>query len=153
MLCKLILSLSSEGNEGRIKEQLLSLFSECPNTTEEEMIKFITSITENEAIVTAKDFKVQTGRGVARVQEEQQTTGRPHNLCGLVHKRGNCTQKFSECGKYGSHKESDCWEKYPHKKPKDFEIGKEARGETEIAQRVRRQMGKEKRQGKITPDF
>ena len=75
LICKLIASLPSEGNGVRIKEQLLKLFSELPNQTEEEMTKFITSIKENEGIVTAKDFKVQTGRGVARVQEEQQSTG------------------------------------------------------------------------------
>ena len=46
LICKLIASLPSEGNEGRIKEQLR-------NPTEEEMTKFITSIKENEAIVTA----------------------------------------------------------------------------------------------------
>ena len=122
LICKLIASLPSEGNKGRIKEQLLKLFSKLPNRT--ETTKFITSIKENEAIVTAKDFKVQTGRGVARVQEEQQTGCRPHHLCGLIHKRGNCSKKCSECGKYGSHKESECWERYPHKKPKDFETPK-----------------------------
>ena len=103
LICKLIASLPSEGNEGRIKEQLLKLFSELPNPKEEEMTKFISTIKENEAIVTAKVFRVQTGRGVARVQEEPQTEIRPHNLCGLVHKRGKCSQKCSGCGKYGSH--------------------------------------------------
>ena len=42
LICKLILLLPSEGNEGRIKEQLLKLFSTCPNPTEEEMTKFNT---------------------------------------------------------------------------------------------------------------
>ena len=60
LICKLIASLPSEGNEGRIKEQLLKLFSELPNPKEEEMTKFISTIKENEAIVKAEDYKVQT---------------------------------------------------------------------------------------------
>ena len=40
----------------------MKLFSELPNPKEEEMTKFIATIKENEEIVTAKDYKVQTGR-------------------------------------------------------------------------------------------
>ena len=80
----------------------------------------------------AKDYKVQTGQGISRVQEEQKTEARPHNLCGLVHKRGKCSHKCSGCNKYGSHKEADCWELYPHKKPKDYET--EAGGDIELVQ-------------------
>ena len=61
LICKLIASLPSEGNEGRIKEQLLKQFSGLPNPKDEEMTKFITVIKEYESIVTAKDYKVQTG--------------------------------------------------------------------------------------------
>ena len=44
-----------------------------------------------------------------------------------MHKRGKCSQKCSGCNKYGSHKEADCWELFPHKKPKDYETPKKNR--------------------------
>ena len=125
LICKLIASLPSEGNEGRIKEQLLKQFSELPNPKEEEMTKFISVIKEYESIVTAKDYKVQTGRGVGRVQEEQQTEARPHNLCGMAQKRGKCTQKCSGCNKMWSHLEADCWVLHPTKKGRDRGRGRD----------------------------
>ena len=39
LICKLIASLPPDGNEGRIKEQLLKQFSEVPNPKEEELTK------------------------------------------------------------------------------------------------------------------
>ena len=101
LICKLIASLPPDGNEGRIKEQLLKQFSEVPNPKEEELTKFITVIKEYESLVTAKDYKVQTGRTVGRVQEDPKTEANPHYLCGKVHKRGKCTQKCSDVAKWG----------------------------------------------------
>ena len=57
LICKLIASLPSAGNEGRVKEQLLEQFRETPNPREEELLKFITVIKEHESLVTAKEYK------------------------------------------------------------------------------------------------
>ena len=56
MIGKLIASLPSEGNEGRIKEQLLKLYSEMPNLKEEDLTQFIAKIKEFESLVTASEF-------------------------------------------------------------------------------------------------
>ena len=61
MIGKLIASLPSEGNEGRIKEQLLKLYSEMPNLKEEDLTQFITKIKEFESLVTASEFKILQG--------------------------------------------------------------------------------------------
>ena len=91
-------------------------FRETPNPKEEELTKFITVIKEHESLVTAKDYKIQTGRTVGRIQEDPKTEPNPHYLCG----RGKCTQKCSGCDKIRSHLEADCWVLHPAKKPKDF---------------------------------
>ena len=44
LICKLIASLPSVGNEGRVKEQLLEQFMETPNPKEDELTKFSTVI-------------------------------------------------------------------------------------------------------------
>ena len=98
-------------------------------TQEEDLIKFITVIKEFESIVTAKDYKIQTGRTVGRVQEEPKPEANPHYLCGKVHKRGKCTQKCTGCDKMGSHLVTDYWVLHPHKKPKDFGTPKKGKGE------------------------
>ena len=41
LICKLIASLPSAGNEGRIKEQLLEQFRETPNPKEEEVTSLV----------------------------------------------------------------------------------------------------------------
>ena len=94
LICKLIASLPSVGNEGRVKEQLLEQFRETPNPKEDELAKFSTVIKEHESLVTAREYKIQSGRTVGRIQEDPpKTVGNPHFLCGKVHKRGQCTQK------------------------------------------------------------
>ena len=117
LICKLIASLPSVGHEGMVKEQLLEQFRETPNPKEEELTKFITVIKEHESLVTAKDYKINTGRTVGRIQEDPKTLPNSHYLCGKVHKRGQCTQKCSACKKVGSHFEAECWVLYPAKKP------------------------------------
>ena len=130
LICKLIASLPPDGNEGRIKEQLLKQFNEVPNPKEEELMKFITVIKEYESLVTAKDYRVQTGRTVGRVQDEPpKIEANPHYLCGKIHKCGKCTQKCSGCGKMGSHLEADCWVLHPANKPKDFGTPLERKGQ------------------------
>ena len=104
MISKLIASLPSEGNEGRIKEQLLKLYSEMPNLKEEDLTQFITKIKEFESLVTASEFKISQGGTMRRVQEEPKQDN-PHYLCGKVHKKRKCTQKCTGCGMLGSHKE------------------------------------------------
>ena len=118
MISKLIASLPSEGNEGRIKEQLLKLYSEMPNPKEEDLTQFITKIKEFESLVTASEFKISQGGTMRRVQEEPKQDN-PHYLCGKVHKKGKCTQKCTGCGMMGSHKEDRCWVLHPHLKSKD----------------------------------
>ena len=115
MISKLIASLPSEGNEGRIKEQLLKQYSEMPNPKEEDLTKFITVIKEFESLVTASEFKIQQGNTMRRVQEEPKQEANPHYLCGKVHKCGKCTQKCTGFDMI----EADCWVLHPHKKPKD----------------------------------
>ena len=44
MISRLIASLPLEGNKGKIKEQLLKLYSEMPNPKEEDLTKFLTKI-------------------------------------------------------------------------------------------------------------
>ena len=61
MISRLIASLPSEGNEGKIKEQLLKLYSETPNPSEDDLHKFLTKIKEMESIVTASEFKNTAG--------------------------------------------------------------------------------------------
>ena len=39
-------------------------------------------------------------------------------LFNTVHPPGKCPQVCKECGKKGSHKEDQCWEKYPELKAK-----------------------------------
>ena len=90
MISKLIASLPSEGNEGRIKEQLFKQYSKMPNPKQEDLTKFITVIKEFESLVTAKDYKIQQGRPVGKVQEEPKQEANPHYLCGKVHKQGKC---------------------------------------------------------------
>ena len=116
LICKLIASLPPDGNKERIKGQLLEQFRKIPIPKEEELTKFTTVIKEHESLVTAKDYKIQTGRTVGRIQEDPKTEPNPHYLCG----RGKCTQKCSGCDKIRSHLEADCWVLHPAKKPKDF---------------------------------
>ena len=61
MIGKLMASLPSEGNEGRIKEQLLKLYSEMPNPKEEDLRQFITKIKEFECLVMASELKILQG--------------------------------------------------------------------------------------------
>ena len=118
MIGKLIATLPSEGNEGRIKEQLLKLYSEMPNLKEEDLTQFITKIKEFESLVTASEFKISQGGTMRRVQEEPKQDN-PHYMCEKVHKKGKCTQKCTGCNMMGSHKEDRCWVLHPHLKSKD----------------------------------
>ena len=88
LICKLIASLPSVGNEGRVKEQLLEQFREIPNPKEEELAKFSTVIKEHESLMNAREYKVVAGRTVGRVLDDPpKPVGKPHFLCGKIHKR------------------------------------------------------------------
>ena len=95
MISRLIASLPSEGNEGKIKEQLLKLYSETPNPSEDDLQKFLTKIKEMESIVTASEFKNTAGgviRQVPELKQEETKKDNPHFVCGKSHKKGKCAQ-------------------------------------------------------------
>ena len=61
MISLLIGSLPVEGDEGKIKSELLKIYSETPNPSEEDIQKFLNKIKEMESIVTASEFRNTTG--------------------------------------------------------------------------------------------
>ena len=63
MISLLIGNLPAEGNEGKIKNELLKIYSETPNPLEEDLQKFLNKINEMERIVIASEFRNTTGRG------------------------------------------------------------------------------------------
>ena len=63
MISLLIGNLPTEGNEGKIKNELLKINSENPNPSEEDLHKFLNKIKEMESIVIASEFRNTTGRG------------------------------------------------------------------------------------------
>ena len=70
LICKLISSLPSAGNEGRVKEQILETFRETPKPEENELAKFSTVIKEHESLMTAREFKGAGGRTIGRVIDD-----------------------------------------------------------------------------------
>ena len=122
MISRLIASLPSEGNEVKIKERLLKLYSETPNPSEDDLQKFLTTIKEMESIVTASELKNTADGRVRRVPElkqEETKQDNPHFLCGKAHKKGQCAQICKGCKMKGSHKEEQCWVLHPQLRPKD----------------------------------
>ena len=126
MISLLISSLPSEGNEGKIKEQLLKLYSETPNPLDEDLQKFINKIKEMESIVTASEFRNTTGgrggtiRRVPELKTEETKQDNAHYLCGKSHKKGQCDLVCKGCKMKGSHKEEQCWVFHPQLRTKDF---------------------------------
>ena len=55
MISLLIANLPLEGNEGKVKSELLKIYSETPNPSEEDLHKFLNKIKEMESIVIASD--------------------------------------------------------------------------------------------------
>ena len=99
------------------------------------MEKFQTVIKQNEALITARDFKGGEGGALRRVTEDlSKQEGRLHFLCNKVHKKRECKQQCGGCKMFGSHLEKDCWTLYPDKRPTKFETPKKKRGrEREIS--------------------
>merc|ERR1711867_54092 len=52
MISLLIGNLPADDNEGKIKNELLKIYSESPNPSEEDLYKFSNKIKEMESIVT-----------------------------------------------------------------------------------------------------
>ena len=63
MVSLLIANLQGDGNEGKIKKELLKIYSEIPNPLQEDLQKFLNKINEMESIVIASEFNNVTGRG------------------------------------------------------------------------------------------
>ena len=59
----LIGNLPAVGNEGKIKNELLKIYSETPNPSEVDLQKFLNKIKEMESIVIASEFRNTTGSG------------------------------------------------------------------------------------------
>ena len=118
MISLLIANLPLEGNEGKIKSELLKIYSESPNPLKEDLQKFINKINEMESIVIASEFRNTTGRGstIREVKELKPEETRPaytHYVCGKAHKRGSCEVVCKGCG-------MKCWKLHPELKPKDM---------------------------------
>ena len=132
MISLLIGNLPAEGNEGKIKNELLKIYSETPNPSEEDLHKFLTKIKEMESIVIASKFRNVTGRGstirvVTEQKNEETKQAQLHHVCGKSHKKGSCEQVCKGCGMKGSHKEEKCWKLHPELKPKHISNGREER--------------------------
>ena len=132
MISLLIGNLPTEGNEGKIKSELLKIYSETPNLLEEDLQKFLNKINEMESIVIASEFRNTTGRGgtireVKELKNEEPKQASVHHVCGKSHKRGSCDVVCKGCGMKGSHKEDKCWKLHPELKPKDMRNGREER--------------------------
>ena len=79
MISLLIGNSPAEGNEGKIINELLKIYSETPNPSEEDLHKFLTRIKEMESIVIASEFRSATGRGsTVRVVTEQKNEETKH---------------------------------------------------------------------------
>merc|ERR1711888_277150 len=96
MISLLIGNLHGEGNEGKIKNELLKIYSETPNPLEEDLQKFLNKINEMESIVIASEFRNTTGRGgtireVKELNNEEAKQASFHHVCGKSHKKNAAT--------------------------------------------------------------
>ena len=88
MISLLIGNLPADGNEGKIKNELLKLFQETPNPSEDDLYKFANKIKEVESLGLACDYRnITTGRGSIRAVLEvkkEDTIKQPyiHHVCG-----------------------------------------------------------------------
>ena len=96
MISLLIANLPAEGSEGKIKNDLLKLFQENPNPTQEDLYLFANKIKEIESLGLACEYRnIETGRGGVRsvVEIKKDDPVKPqfvHYLCGKNHKKGKC---------------------------------------------------------------
>ena len=105
-ICKLINGIQSSENDLRVKEQLLDTYRLNPNPQEKDLEKFQTVIKQNEALITARDFKGGEGGALRRVTEDlPKQEGRLHFLCNKVHKKRECKQQCGGFKMFGSHLE------------------------------------------------
>ena len=84
----LIRNLPADGNEGKIKNELIKLYQETPNPSENDLYKFANKIKEVESLGLACDYRnLTTGRGNIRAVLEvknEETIKQPyiHHVCG-----------------------------------------------------------------------
>ena len=129
MISLLIANLPAEGSEGKIKNDLLKLFQENPNPTQEDLYLIANKIKEIESLGLACEYRnIETGRGGVRsvIEIKKDDPVKPlyvHYLCGKNHKKGKCDVVCTGCGMLGSHKPEKCWKLHPELKPKHMAGG------------------------------
>ena len=123
MISLLIPNLPADGSEGKIKQDLLKLFQENPNPSEEDLCLFSNKIKEVESLGLACEYRnINTGRGGVRsvLETKKEEPVKPpyvHYLCGKNHKKGKCDVVCTGCGMFGSYKPEKSWKLNPELKP------------------------------------
>ena len=121
---KIIASIDTAGSDNRdLKSKLIQEVGKNQDPDEQGLESFLQVIRDHEAMVRAREYKEDSGRGINRVQggggqSGEQGNGYPHKVCGKTHGRGECQYKCKECKK--PHKEEDCFVLHPEKRPKSW---------------------------------
>ena len=116
---KIISSINTSGSDNRdLKTKLIQEVGKNPDPDEAGLESFLKVIRDHEAMVKAREFKEDSGGNMNRVKPEGEQTGaqNPHRVCGKVHGRGECKYQCRQCKK--PHREEDCYELHPEKRPK-----------------------------------
>ena len=119
---KIISSLNTAGADNRdLKTKLIQEVGKNPDPDEAGLESFLQVIRDHEAMVKAREYKEESGGNMNRVKPEGEQSGaqNPHRVCGKVHGRGECKYQCRQCKK--PHREEDCYELHPEKRPKAWE--------------------------------
>ena len=118
---KIISSLNTSGTDNRdLKTKLIQECGKNPDPDEAGLESFLKVIRDHEAMVKAREFKEDSGANMRSVRTDGEPTGaqNPHRVCGKVHGRGQCKYQCRQCKK--PHREEDCYELHPEKRPKSW---------------------------------
>ena len=91
---KIIASIDTAGSDNRdLKSKLIQEVGKNQDPDEQGLESFLQVIRDHEAMVRAREYKEDSGRGINRVQggggqSGEQGNGYPHKVCGKTHGMG-----------------------------------------------------------------